>query len=235
MRHPGKLTTAVALALSITVIPAAIAAASDERRDLTLECEEALALSALPARLRDQASVYSLTDQGFKMTREKDGPFTCIVERNHVDAVIPQCVDAAGADTIIPGIMQKTQWSLNGMQVAERRAKFKELAERDEFQPASRSGISYMMSDFNYVWNANSEDLMRVPPHVMFYAPNISNEDVGGSFEEAVSNNRGTPFVVEVGVHGYMTSFVENASESDDVMAACAGQLPKVREMVSRR
>lgn len=230
MRHLNHLAAAVLLAISVPVT----AIASDETRKLTAACEEALALSALPARLRDQASVYSLTDQGFKMTREKDGPFTCIVERNHADAVIPQCVDAAGADTIIPGIMKKSQWSLAGMPVAERRAKFAELAAKKELKPAPRSGISYMMSNFNYVWNANSEYLMRVPPHVMFYAPNVSNEDVGGSFQEAVDGNRGTPFVVEVGIHGYMTSFVERPSESDEVLAACAGQLPNAEEMVVR-
>lgn len=231
MSHLGKLATAVALAISVPLV----SNASDDRRPITLECEEALALSALPARLRAEASVYSLTDQGFKMIRKKDGPFTCIVERNNPDAFIPQCVDAAGSDTIIPGIMKKSQWALAGMPVAERRAKFAELAGKDELHAPPRAGISYMMSDFNYVWNADSEDLMRVPPHVMFYAPNVSNEDIGGSFEEAVSNNRGTPFVVEVGIHGYMTSFVENASESEDVLAACAGQLPEVRDMVSRR
>jgi len=231
MKHLNYLFAAVMLSVSVP----GVAAASDETRKLTGDCEEALALSALPARLRDQASVYSLTDEGFKMSREKDGPFTCIVERNHVDAVIPQCVDAAGADTIIPGIMKKSQWALAGIPVAERRAKFAELAEKKELMPAPRSGISYMMSNFNYVWNTNSEYLMRVPPHVMFYAPNVSNDDVGGSFEEAVDGNRGTPFVVEVGIHGYMTSFVERPSESGDVMTACAGQLPEAQEMVVRK
>ena len=230
MRHRNQLAAAVAIAISAVTG----AAAGEQARKITADCEEALALSALPARLREQASVYSLTDQGFKMTRKKDGPFTCIVERNHVDAVIPQCVDAAGADTIIPGIMQKTEWSLAGIPVADRRAKFEELAEQEKLLPPPRSGISYMMSDFNYVWNSRNEHLMRVPPHVMFYAPNVSNEDVGGSFEEAVKGNRGTPFVVEVGIHGYMTSFVERPSESDDVLAACAGQLPEAQEMVVR-
>ncbi len=231
MQHLDKLAAAVVLAAGIATTPAI----GDEVRKHSIACEEALALSALPARLREQASVYSLTDDGFRMTRKKDGPFTCIVERNHADAMIPQCVDAAGADTIIPGIMQKSRWSLSGMSVAERRAKFTELAEKEELLPPARSGISYMMSNFNYVWNANNEHLMRVPPHVMFYAPGVSNEDVGGSFYEAVEGNRGTPFVVEVGIHGYMTSFVERPSESDDVLAACAGQLPEVQEMVVRR
>jgi len=231
MRHAKNLAAALAVALSIPVA----AGASEESGKLTAACEEALALSALPARLRHQASVYSLTDQGFRKTRENDGPFTCIVERNHVDAIIPQCVDAAGADTIIPGIMKKTQWTLAGVPLTDRRARFAELAQKEELQPPPRSGISYMMSNFNYVWNTNTENLMRVPPHVMFYAPNISNEDVGGSFQEAVDGNRGTPFVVDVGIHGYMTSFVERPSESDDVLAACAGQLPTAEEMVVRK
>ncbi|MEO0425674.1 MAG: hypothetical protein AAF184_25315, partial [Pseudomonadota bacterium] len=185
-------------------------------------------LSALPLRLREQASVYALTDQGFELTRRSDGPFTCIVERNHARSIIPQCVDAAGADTVIPGIILKTNWVAEGVSLQERQSRYAVLADKGELKAPPRPGINYMMSDYNYIWNARAGELMRVPPHVMFYAPGLTNEDIGGSMEQGMRINRGVPFIVQSGIHGYITSMVERAADPAGVIEACAGELPAV-------
>jgi len=202
---------------------------------LPAACEEALALSALPKRLRDNASAYVLTPSGYELTRKRNGPFTCIVARNHEDALIPQCPDAAGAESIVPGIMLKSKWSLDGVAAQERETRFRKAAADGGLEPPSRPGISYMMSNFNYVWNAQAGSLIRVPPHVMFYAPGLTNDDIGGSFEEGTQKNRGVPFIIEEGIHGYMISFVEHASDSKDVLAACDDHLPAVATTLGGR
>ncbi|MEO0425249.1 MAG: hypothetical protein AAF184_23130, partial [Pseudomonadota bacterium] len=85
-----RLFSVTLLAALTAWSPLALATQSAERlTPLPRACEEALALSALPLRLREQASVYALTDQGFELTRRSDGPFTCIVERNHARSIIP--------------------------------------------------------------------------------------------------------------------------------------------------
>jgi len=198
-------------------------------------CEEALALSALPKRLRDDASAYVLTESGYELTRERSGPFTCIVARNHDNALIPQCPDSAGAETIVPGIILKSQWALEGLAAAERDARFGKLAAEGRLEAPKRPGISYMMSNFNYVWNTQAGGLIRVPPHVMFYAPGLTNEDIGGSFEEGTQENRGVPFIIEEGIHGYMISFVEHASDSKAVLTACDDHLPEVATTLGGR
>ncbi|TRY33299.1 hypothetical protein [Aliiglaciecola sp. M165] len=223
------------IAISITlafVIPSAVMAAEDSKIKLTQACEESLALSALPIRLRDGASVYTLTNAGFKLTHKSDGPFTCIVERNHPRAIIPQCADAAGTDSVIPGVMKKTEWALAGVKLDERKKRFSALAQKNILRAPERPGISYMMSDFNFIWNENSQSMMHVPAHVMYYAPNLSNDDVGGSFEHAMGGNRGTPVIVDSGIHGYMTSLVEKPSDSSAVLANCQGQI-QIDEMKS--
>ena len=106
---PRKLTVAVALSAVTCSVNAT------QPPLLTQACEEALALSALPAALRSDASAYVLTASGFEMTRQGSGPFTCIVARNHANALVPQCPDAAGADTVIPGIIKKSEWALSGL------------------------------------------------------------------------------------------------------------------------
>ncbi len=197
-------------------------------RPITPACEEALALSALPKRLRAGASVFVLTDDGYRMSRSGDGPFTCIVGRNHAEALIPQCPDAAGLDSVIPGIILKSQLALAGAAIEARQAEFEKKKENGDLSAPDRPGVSYMMSNFNYAWNHQAGGLMRIPPHVMFYAPNLSNDDIGGSMQEGMGSNRGVPFIIEEGIHGYMTSMVEHPSDSSDVFAACDGQLPEV-------
>ena len=81
-----------------------------------------------------------------------------------------------------------------------------------------------MMSDFNYIYAPRTGKVLKIPPHVMFYAPWVSNEDVGGSLE-GVTTNIGTPFVVNPGPHGYMITYTQYPSNSADVVAACEGQL----------
>lgn len=218
------------LCVAPLLLPVAPAAA--DVRLLTQACEEALALSALPKRLRSDASAYVLTQDGYMLSRRGSGPFTCIVERNHENALIPQCPDAAGADSIIPGIMKKTEWALQGLSADERRERLDDLVRKGDLKVPSRPGISYMMSNFSYTWNARNEALSQIPPHVMFYAPNISNDDIGGSMQEGFGANRGYPFIVEEGAHGYITTLVEKASDENDVLAVCEGQIPDVSTTV---
>jgi hypothetical protein len=214
-------TTIATMLTGLTIISASVTAAPVH----SLDCEEALALSALPARLRDGASVYALTENGYVRTRDGSGPFTCIVERNHPLAVIPQCVDAAGADTIIPALIFRSERALEGATPEQVLTEFRQKAERGEFHAPSRPGISYMTSAYNYIYLSEPERIVDVHPHLMFYAPNLTNEDIGGSFKAGSEENRGLPFVLEPGIHGYMISFVDHASESEDVQRACAGEV----------
>ncbi len=221
-----RLTTGINTTAIVLFLAGASGAAIADTR-FTPACEEALALSALPERLRSDASVYVLADNGFSKTIEGAGNFTCIVERNHSDAVIPQCLDAVGAPVIIPAIMFKTRQALNGTDREQTARAFAARAAKGEFKPAAGPGISYMLSDYNYAYLNESAGIRKIPPHVMFYAPELSNDDIGGSLE-AARKNRGQPFIVDPGIHGYMVSFVEHAASSDAVQKQCAGQLPGV-------
>ncbi len=226
MRTLAKLVLA-----SPTILALSVQAEYDPSA-ITPQCEEALALSALPLRLRDQASAYVLKDGEFELVRTGDGPFTCIVARNHPQSLIPQCADGAGRDTIIPGIIMKSSWALDGATPEEYSGRFDKAAASGTLKPPSRSGVSYMMSNFNFVWDWSRDDHFRIPPHVMYYAPNLKNDDIGGSQMEGMGTNRGVPFVIEEGIHGYMISMVEKTTDSADVLQACAGQLPTDNEQI---
>ncbi|MEQ9562175.1 MAG: hypothetical protein RLN69_06610, partial [Woeseiaceae bacterium] len=93
-----------------------------------------------------------------------------------------------------------------------------------EFEPAARPGISYMMSDYNYAFVESSGRVMKLPPHVMFYAPYVKNTDVGGSFQ-GLTENIGTTFILNEGVHGYMIVYTEHEADPNEVAEKCTGQL----------
>jgi hypothetical protein len=194
------------------------------RNRLNEACEVQLALSALPSRLRSTATVYALTDGKYRKAVQGEGPFTCIVERNHASSVAPQCMDREGARTILPALIAKGELVMQSASAEIAGKQYDELVENGNFEPAARAGVSYMMSDYNYIYVPSADTVMKVPPHVMFYAPNLSNDDVGGSLESAVSN-MGTPFIVNPGIHGFLITYAEHASDSNGVAGACAGEM----------
>jgi len=90
-------------------------------------------------------------------------------------------------------------------------------------EPVSEPGIVYMISDFNLI-NAGG-NYLRVAPHIMFHAPNVTMDDIASTEALAISN-RGMPMITSAGPMSYIVSFVEHGSGEDDVMAACGGELP---------
>ena len=211
---------------SLAIVSAALltSTAAANLQELSTECEIAVARSAAPLRLRADASVYALQDGEYKKVIDGTGPLTCIVERNDPDSIVPQCLDRAGVDTILPALIHRSLMSLQGATFQQIQADFKQRADKGEFKPAPRAGVSYMMSNYNYTYVAPAERVMKIAPHVMFYAPHVSNSDIGGSFESMVGNV-GTPFLFDEGVHGYMIVYTEHEADTSEVAEVCRGQL----------
>lgn len=194
------------------------------RDSLTEACEIEVALSAAPKRLRENASVYALVNGDYRLLREGDGPLTCIVERHHRDSLVPQCVDRAGVDSVLPAILARSRMALSGAGFEEIDAESDAKLEAGDFKAPSRPGISYMMSDYNYIFVPSAKRILKVPAHVMFYAPGVSNADIGGSFESTVKNI-GTPVLFSEGPHGYMIVYTQYPADANGVAEACGGQL----------
>jgi hypothetical protein len=216
----GAFLAVSAIAVSTIHLPAL----ASDRQALSKECETAVALSAAPKRLRADASVYALVDGAYRKTVDGAGPLTCIVERNHEDSLIPQCMDRAGVDSVLPAILERSRMSVAGAGFQEITAANSSSLQSGDFEMPSRPGVSYMMSDYNFIYVPSAERVLKVPPHVMFYAPNVTNADIGGSFE-SMSTNIGTPFVFSEGPHGYMIVYTQYPADANDVASACEGQI----------
>jgi hypothetical protein len=74
------------------------------------------------------------------------------------------------------------------------------------YKAPKRAGLSYMLSPILRTYLNNDVDdsvgTLNVP-HVMHYAPNVSNEDIGGGKLGGMY-----PFVIMPGLHGYVIQFL---------------------------
>ncbi|MDX1556564.1 MAG: hypothetical protein R3212_11100, partial [Xanthomonadales bacterium] len=130
----------------------------------------------------------------------------------------------AGVDSVLPAIIDRSEMLVAGTDLEAIEAANRQKLDSGHYHPASRPGVNYMMSDYNYIYVASAQSVLKVPPHVMFYAPGLSNADVGGSFQ-GMAENLGTPFVFQEGPHGYMLTYTEHRADPNEVAMACAGQL----------
>ena len=173
---------------------------------LPLECEMDLALSAAPEHLRSDAAVYALKKDGYVKVREGNNPFTCIVNRNHPKVLLPTCFDKEGTATIIPKILYFGQRMMVDNIPAEKIwAEIREGYASNTFLSPARSGVAYMLSRYNRPVDLSTGKHGWFPPHVMFYAPNLTNEQIG---HDMAYNNpkQPLPSIAYQGPQGYMIS-----------------------------
>ncbi|GAB4191568.1 MAG: hypothetical protein Tsb002_20420 [Wenzhouxiangellaceae bacterium] len=212
----------VVLALSAVIVSQGVAAA--EPISFTAACEEALALSAAPDYLRESASIMRHAENKYLLSHEGSGPLTCLVQRNHPQSIIPVCYDKAGAEAILPAAIWESEQVLSGRTISEVKQEFPATVAAGRFHAPRRAGLAYMLSAYNRIYTAQNDEIITVGPHLMFYAPGLSNADIGGSYA-AAQQHRGLPFVINQGIHGYMVSFVETPASTEAVEQSCAGQL----------
>ena len=222
MNSPGISPVRTALSAALLTLAAPLAVA--DFQPLTESCEEALALSALPAELRSRADVYVWKGDDFVKTISAGGDFHCLVQRNHDEAIIPECVTATGEGSILQGIIAQTKMHAKGLGAEEVAARAEKMIEAGEIAAPEEAGVNYMMSAYNRIYSPGNDTMLHIGPHAMFFAPGATNEVVGGSFQMA-QQNRGFPFVAEAGAHSYIVTFTQTASDSSAVEAHCGGQI----------
>ena len=160
-----------------------IAAALPVQKDLPpilVESQETTAaLEAAPEHLRSDAGVYVLDSMGYRRVRASRNGFNCLIERDLPGAFEPRCFDAEGSATLLPVIFYRAEQRARGATRAYIDRQVKERYEKGEFIAPRRVGICYMLSARNAVIDAGK--VQRVGPRLLFYAPNLSNADLGAT------------------------------------------------------
>lgn len=221
-------TIAIATALLGFGAAACLTPAAANVARFTKECERALALSAGPAYMREQAGVYILGEDAFEQDRASTNGYVCMVIRESEESVVPQCFDRPAQTSHVPVFLDEAKLRLSGVSSGDIRKARADGFASGKYRPAPAPGVVYMASAYNFIKNERGDRLL-VWPHVMYHAPYVTDEDIASDAQGAFANP-GMPFINESGPLGYMIGFIEKATESSDVEAQCEGQLPDASE-----
>jgi hypothetical protein len=142
------------------------------------QTEIALALSACPPSVASKAAVYVLDRAGYIRVRDGGNGFTAIVQHALPTSQDPQCMDAEGTRTLLPRYLKVAEWRAHGKSADEIKLLVENAFAKGIFQPPTKPGIDYMLSTKNFTPNAKG-DIIHFPPHVMFYAPYMTNAELG--------------------------------------------------------
>lgn len=141
--------------------------------------EITMALGALPESMRAAAGVHVLGPKGYRKVRDGSSGVQCLVERSRTDTMEPICWDREGSETILRVVYARAEWHAAGVADAEIERRVNEGFATGKFRAPRRGGISYMLSPHNYVFNG--EKVIHFQPHLMSYAPYLTNADIGST------------------------------------------------------
>ena len=220
-------------------------------RDLEMQ----LALSALPPHLRDNATVYVLnSDKGFEVARKGTNGFHALVARTgddtfrgtwplreyRDDILYPISFDSAGVNAQMRVFFDAAEMQAKGTPPQELKKIIQERYRTKYYKAPERAGVSYMLSPIlrTYVYPDGNENVATSNvPHVMHYAPNVSNEEIGAATptpeQLGYYSQHGrwpdtpNPFLILQGPHGYMVQF-HGVTERDAITKEYEGMLARL-------
>ncbi len=193
------------------------------------DLEARFALSALPAALRKDATVYLLDPgKGYVLSRQGTSGLACLVERtvwewaeHRDDVFIPLCYDAAGTASYLKVIMDTAAMRAQGMDAPALKTEIEGRYKSGTYAAPKKPGLSYMVAP---VMRALGPPDMKMHtmsmPHLMIYAPGATNEDIGAKPDLAVAASLRYPFIDKQGnaEQSYMIQML-GATEKKQVLA----------------
>jgi hypothetical protein len=227
------MQTAVKITLALPIIAISlidVSARPSQATEITIEqmparLETRFALSALPPALRDKATVYLLDPKkGYQLSRQGTSGLTCLVERTvwewadfRNDIYIPLCYDAVGTKAHLKVIMDTAALRAQGMGPVALKAEIENRYKNKTYEAPEKPGLSYMVAP---VMRALGPPDMKMHtmamPHLMFYAPNITNEDIGAVPNLSVRSSLLYPFIDKQGnaEQSYMIQLIGEAEKA---------------------
>jgi len=230
MRIQSDLAIIAISFIGLSALPSHAAYPAIEQMPAKLETQ--FALSALPPALRDQATVHLLDPQkGYQLSRQGTSGVTCLVERTvwewvdfRNDIYIPLCYDAAGTKAHLKVIMDTATLRAQGMSPVALKAEIENRYRNKTYKGPEKAGLSYMVAPLMRALGPPDMKIHTMSmPHLMFYAPNITNEDIGAVPNLSVHSSLLYPFIDKQG----------NAEQS--YMIQLIGEAEKVKIMADEK
>jgi hypothetical protein len=198
---------AIAL-LSAAAMPRSWASETTIER-MPAELESQFALSAAPIALRGQANVYLLDpSKGYYLSRQGASSLSCIVQRTaweysdfRNDIYWPVCYDAEGTKTYLKVIKDAAALRAQGMGPEALQAEIARRYHDRTYQTPAKFGLSYMVGPVMRAVTPPDKKVQTMPmPHLMFYAPFVTNEEIGAMPNFAVFSSLKNPFIDQHGI-----------------------------------
>jgi hypothetical protein len=156
------------------------------------DAELALARSAAPESISNDATVLVLKWRGYETSVEGKNGFVCMVERSWMSPFnsaqfwnpkvrVPQCFNPAAARTILPLIIKRTEMVLAGLSKAQMIDSIKAAYDKKELPSPEPGAMCYMMSRAGYLNDA----LGHYVPHLMFYFPLTDKSSWGADLPDS--------------------------------------------------
>jgi hypothetical protein len=184
-----SLSAAVIVSLSIASASPCLAAGSAIDK-MPPQLETQFALSALPPALREQASVYLLdASKGYQLSHKGSSGVTCIVQRTaweladfRNDIYIPLCYDAVGTQSYLQVIMDAAALRAHGVEPAALKNEISKRWQNRTYHVPQKAGMSYMVAPLQRTVSPPDMTVHTLSlPHLMPWAPGITNEDIGAA------------------------------------------------------
>jgi hypothetical protein len=226
-RAMTKRWAAALIAISLAGMAATPQAQTTETtiEQMPAKLETQFALSAAPQGLRDRATVYLLDPRkGYHLSRQGTSGVTCIVQRTaweHADfrndIYFPLCYDAVGTKTYLKYIMDAAALRAQGMRPAALKAEVEKRFRDKTYTAPEKAGVSYMVGPImRTIGPPDLKVRTMAMPHVMFYAPHITNEDIGAVPDLRVHSSLLSPFIERQGndEQSYMIQLTGDAEKA---------------------
>jgi hypothetical protein len=155
------------------------------------ETQIKIARSAAPKEVSDKADIYVLGKNGYELAAKGTNGFTCAIEREKLDTMEPECYDREGSQTTFKARQFVEAQRATGVSEEKIEEAVAAGYKSGKFKAPSKPGITYMLSDSNYVFDPDAKQVIHFPGHLMFYAPYATAETVGAG--------AGAPYIVHPG------------------------------------
>jgi hypothetical protein len=209
--------------IGLPALPSGAAETTIEQMPATLETR--FALSALPPAMRDKAIVYLLDPRtGYRLSRQGTSGVTCLVERTvwewvdfRNDIYIPLCYDAVGTRAHLKVIMDTAELRAQGMSPLALKAEIEARYTNKTYKAPEKAGLSYMVAPVMRALGPPDMNMHTMAmPHLMFYAPNITDADIGAAPNLSDPSSLLYPFIDRQGnaEQSYMIQLIGEAEKA---------------------
>lgn len=148
------------------------------------------ALSAAPPHLRDGATTYVVDPaKGYVLNHKGTNGVSCIVVRSdwqfadqpfRSDIAWPVCFDSEGSKTLLQDYLYAAELRAQGKDAKQAHLEVTKRFGTADYPNPARAGIAYMIAPVMRGFVKGPEPATMNMPHYMFYAPGVTDADIGG-------------------------------------------------------